>query len=100
LFSFQFAILFAGWPPVRVCPDGTIKCLLADECEEVIDVPTCHVVGCRDPYIHGSMALFSMCDEDKATLFDHGQGHSLPRDARTIRELMSAIEGTWSKAMH
>jgi hypothetical protein len=45
------------------------------------------------------MALFGMCDEDKATLFDYGKGHALPRDPKTIQELVPVIEETWSKAM-
>ena len=65
--------------------------LLADECEDVIDVPSLHIVGCSDPYILGAMALFNMCDEDSAELFDHGKGHTVPRDARTIQELVDAI---------
>lgn len=92
----QYGIFFAGWPPVSVEGD-TARCLLADECEDVIDVPTCHIVGCNDPYIHGAMALYSMCDEDTATLFDHGKGHTVPRDARTISELSSAIKTTLKK---
>lgn len=65
--------------------------LLADEGEAVIDVPSCHVVGCNDPYIHGAMALYGMCDEDSAFLFDHGKGHTVPRDRRTLQELASVI---------
>jgi hypothetical protein len=72
-----------------------VHCLLADECENIIDVPTCHIVGCNDPYIHGAMALFSMCDEDTATLFDHGKGHTIPRDAKTLAELAVAVECTF-----
>lgn len=90
---FQFAIFFAGWPPVRMHKDS-VECLLADECDTVIDVPTCHIVGCNDPYIHGAMALFGLCEEDTAALFDHGKGHTVPRDARTIQELTSAMERT------
>ncbi|GAB0134289.1 hypothetical protein EsDP_00002667 [Epichloe bromicola] len=84
------AIFFAGWPPVR-CAGDEVEMLLADECEIVIDVPTCHVVGCNDPYLDGAMALFSMCDEDSALLFDHGKGHTVPRDRRTLQELASVI---------
>ena len=71
--------------------DGKVRVLLADECEDVIDVPSLHIVGCSDPYILGAMALFNMCDEDSAELFDHGKGHTVPRDARTIQELVDAI---------
>ncbi|RYP44956.1 hypothetical protein DL768_008641 [Monosporascus sp. mg162] len=89
----QYGIFFAGWPPVRLQGDH-IQVLLADEVENAIDVPTCHVIGCNDPYIHGAMALYSMCDEDTALLFDHGKGHTVPRDARTTRELAEAVETT------
>lgn len=91
----QYGIFFAGWPPVRLHDNGTVECLLADECEDIIDIPTCHIVGCNDPYIQGAMALFSMCEEDMATIFDHGKGHTVPRDARTVKELASVIEGSW-----
>jgi hypothetical protein len=40
------------------------------------------------------MALYGMCDEDTAVLFDHGKGHTLPRDTRTINELVTAITDT------
>lgn len=65
--------------------------MLADECEDVVDVPSLHVVGCNDPYILGAMALFNICDEDTAELFDHGKGHTVPRDRHTINQLCSAI---------
>ncbi|RYP63533.1 hypothetical protein DL771_009229 [Monosporascus sp. 5C6A] len=89
----KYGIFFAGWPPVRLQGDH-IQVLLPDEVENAIDVPTCHVIGCNDPYIHGAMALYSMCDEDTALLFDHGKGHTVPRDARTIRELAEAVDTT------
>ncbi|KAL1621370.1 hypothetical protein SLS56_009203 [Neofusicoccum ribis] len=84
------AIFLAGWPPLKI-EDGEVQALLADECEDVIDIPTCHVVGCYDPYIHGAMALFNLCDDETAELFDHGKGHTVPRDAVTLRELGEAV---------
>ncbi|PHH61343.1 hypothetical protein CDD81_477 [Ophiocordyceps australis] len=93
-------IFFAGWPPVRVI-DNVVEYLLADECEDVIDIPTCHVVGCKDPYINGSMALYDICDQDQAVLFDHGKGHTLPREPQVIRELSTAVNASirMSRAM-
>ena len=82
--------MLAGWPPLSM-ENGHARVLLADETEDVIDVPTLHVVGGSDPYILGAMALFNMCDEDCAELFDHGKGHTVPRDATTIQELCDAI---------
>lgn len=65
--------------------------LLADECDDVIDIPTCHVVGCHDPYIDGAMALYNLCEDDTAELFDHGKGHTVPRDTVTLGELSGAV---------
>lgn len=49
------------------------------------------VVGADDPYLHGSLALYNVCDEENAAFFDHGKGHTLPRDPRTIKELGDVI---------
>lgn len=66
--------------------------MLSDaEAEDAIDIPTCHIVGCNDPYIDGSITLYDMCNEDKAELFDHGQGHVIPRDPRTLEELSVSV---------
>lgn len=69
-----------------------IQVLLADQDKDVIDIPSLHVVGCSDPYIAGAVALYNMCDREIAEMFDHGKGHTVPRDARTIQELCDAIE--------
>lgn len=94
-FPSKNAVFLAGWPPVRLS-DDTVECLLADECDNIIDIPTCHVVGCNDPYINGAMALFGMCDEDSAVLFDHGKGHTVPRDPKTLQELVSVVNEMWT----
>ncbi|PHH89776.1 hypothetical protein CDD83_5287 [Cordyceps sp. RAO-2017] len=86
----KYGLFFAGWPPL--CLKGEYsRTLLADEDEEMIDIPTCHIIGCRDPYIHGAMALYNVCDPDTAEIFDHGGGHTLPRDGTTIKELVSSV---------
>lgn len=69
-----------------------IQVLLADQDKDVIDIPSLHVIGCNDPYVSGAVALYNMCDRDTAEIFDHGKGHTVPRDARTIQELCDAIE--------
>lgn len=86
----KYAVFFAGWPPLK--PESS-EILLADTCEEVIDIPTVHVVGADDPYLAGAMALFNICDQDSAILFDHGKGHTIPRDAQTLRELGDIVRG-------
>ncbi|KAF3763391.1 hypothetical protein M406DRAFT_261659 [Cryphonectria parasitica EP155] len=85
---FKYGIFFAGWPPLD---PRTHDIILADESDERIETRTLHIVGSLDPYIHGSMALYNVCDMDTAVLFDHAKGHTLPRDKETIRELVDVI---------
>ena len=86
----KFAVFFAGWPPLK--PESS-QVVLSDTNEELIDIPTCHVVGADDPYLHGAMGLFNVCDQDLAILFDHGKGHTIPRDAQTLQELGHVVRG-------
>jgi hypothetical protein len=44
-----------------------------------------------DPYVHGSLALYNVCDLDTAYLFDHAKGHTLPRDKDTVKELGDVV---------
>ena len=69
-----------------------MKFVLADDSEERIDVPTYHIVGSTDPFIYGSISLFNVCDQDTAILFDHGGGHNVPRDSRTVKELAMSVK--------
>ncbi|PQE07301.1 putative FSH2 Serine hydrolase that localizes to both the nucleus and cytoplasm protein [Rutstroemia sp. NJR-2017a WRK4] len=84
----KMAIFFGGWPPFSA---ETGRALLMDESDLFIDIPTCHVVGSKDPFLLGSMALFNVCNGDLAEMFDHGKGHTLPRDQETIAELGAVI---------
>ncbi|KAG6145387.1 hypothetical protein E4U24_004192 [Claviceps purpurea] len=90
-------IFFAGWPPLSL-KGGQCNVILADESEDAIDIPTCHVVGSDDPYIDGAMSLHSMCDQDSAVLFDHGSGHFIPREPQTLSELTAAITAMTEQA--
>lgn len=72
--------------------NGKVEVLLADQSQNILDIPTLHVVGCNDPYIAGAVALYNMCDQSSAELFDHGKGHTVPRDSKTIHELCDAVE--------
>ncbi|MCJ1378006.1 hypothetical protein MMC17_001102 [Xylographa soralifera] len=87
--NIKAAVFFAGWPPIKL--HGKDMLVLADTCEELIDIPTCHVVGAGDPYLKGAVALYNVCDENTAILFDHGKGHTLPRNAKTLKELAAVI---------
>ena len=82
------AIFFSGWPAMDPDEKGI---LLADETDEMVHVPSIHVIGSGDPYLQGAMSLYNLFDEDNAVLFDHAKGHTIPRDTRTIKELSDTI---------
>ncbi|KAI0179167.1 serine hydrolase-domain-containing protein [Hypoxylon sp. FL1284] len=82
----QFAIFFAGTPPLVKDGDRYIA-KLADEHGPVIRIPTFHVFGSNDPLVYSSVALFNSCDQDTAQLYDHGLGHLVPRDADNVEQL-------------
>ena len=78
------AIFFSGVPPRH--PDGD-ELILADRYGPVIKARSVHVFSPSDPFRHGCLALYNVCDEDNATIFDHGKGHVIPRDRRDIEDL-------------
>ncbi|GIK02014.1 hypothetical protein Aspvir_006057 [Aspergillus viridinutans] len=81
------AMFVNGWPPVS--RDRGV--VLSDEVEDMIDIPTLHVIGSDDPFKHGSCALYNICDPDLAEIFDTGKGHTMPRSGQTITELGDAV---------
>ena len=86
--TLKCGIFMAGAPAFRPAVGGWY---LWDEVGEVINVPTCHVIGVSDPYIHCALALHDTCDSEKAIIFDHGWGHTIPRDAEMVQELAITI---------
>lgn len=92
--SLKCAMFFAGWPPL----DQQGKLIYGDETDDLIDAHSIHVIGANDPYIAGSMSLYNVFDEDSAQLFDHGKGHTIPRDPRTLRELAKSVRDMMKNA--
>ncbi len=37
--------------------------------------------------MYSAVALYNVCNQETATLWDHGLGHLVPRDADTVSEL-------------
>lgn len=85
---FKCALFFGGWPPMTPTLDGIV---LADKSDLMIDIPTCHIIGSLDPYLHGNIALYNVCDPDSAYIFDHAKGHTLPRDRHMVKELGDTV---------
>jgi hypothetical protein len=88
----QFAIFISGAPPLKFEGPERIVAQLADEAGTVIDIPTFHIFGCDDAFLTSAIALFNVCDQKSARLYDHGLGHIVPRDAENV-ELLGKILG-------
>ena len=65
--------------------------LLADEHGQIINIPTCHILGYNDSFVDHSVALYHLCEEDSATIVDHGKGHMVPHDERSSKIMIRAI---------
>ncbi|KAK0624156.1 serine hydrolase FSH [Immersiella caudata] len=81
----KFAIFISGAPPLKMEGDNRITAQLADEIKDaVIDIPTFHIFGCDDAFLSSAVALFNVCDQKTATMYDHGLGHIVPRDNENV----------------
>ncbi|KAK0648285.1 serine hydrolase-domain-containing protein [Cercophora newfieldiana] len=81
----KFAIFISGAPPLKMEGDKRITAQLADEITEpVIDIPTFHIFGCDDAFLSSAVALFNVCDQKSAMMYDHGLGHIVPRDNENV----------------
>ncbi|OKL59944.1 hypothetical protein UA08_04930 [Talaromyces atroroseus] len=88
------AVFFTGWPPLN----GKNKPLLADESDTLVDIPTLHIVGANDPYRHGAVALYNVCDPDTAHMFDTGKGHTIPRAGKLVADNQRYLGRAWYRA--
>ncbi|KAB5545804.1 serine hydrolase FSH [Coniochaeta sp. 2T2.1] len=94
----KFGIFFSGTPPLAIEPDGSLVPKLADDCNSVIDVPTFHIFGSNDPLMYSAVALYNVCNQETAMLWDHGLGHLVPRDTVTVTELGDILHDVIFKA--
>ena len=93
--TLKHALFFSGWPPLD--PDGAGR-LLSDEVGQIIQGQTIHILGSTDPFVHGSLALYNICDEENALIFDHGKGHMVPRESKILKELAAFVRRHMTEA--
>ncbi|KAK4183665.1 serine hydrolase-domain-containing protein [Podospora australis] len=80
----KFAIFISGAPPLKFEGNDRIVAQLFDEAGTVIDIPTFHIFGCDDAFLSSAVALYNVCEQEKAKMYDHGLGHIVPRDAENV----------------
>lgn len=76
---------------------------LADVHGQMITIPTCHIIGYNDSLIDSAITLYHLCEEDSATIVDHGKGHMVPHDEKSsklmikgIRDIIAYSSGSFS----
>lgn len=77
---FRCGIFYIGAP--AWWPDGT-RAWLAEEHGQMIDLPTCHIIGANDVFRIGGEELLKICDLDKALVISDPGGHRIPQDYET-----------------
>ena len=81
---FRCGIFYIGAPAWWA--DGS-KAWLAEEHGQVIDLPTCHVMGMNDVFKEGAEALLKICNSDKALVIADPGGHRIPQDYETNKRM-------------
>ena len=94
--AFKCAIFFCGFP---VFKSEDVPMGPEDKSTQVITIPTGHIVGSSDPCRPASVALYNMCKEDCALLYEHKKGHTIPWDKEDVGAMAKVVRQTVSQAI-
>lgn len=94
---FKCAIFLCGGDVWDTIGEGSV--LKTSSIDQLIDIPTAHIVGSKDQYYESSLRLIGICDRRYRVVFDHGGGHDVPRDTQTTKDMGSAIKDVIDKAL-
>ncbi|KAI9668412.1 MAG: hypothetical protein M1831_001166 [Alyxoria varia] len=86
--ALKCAVFLHGLPPVN---QDSSDFEAAGNLGGALKVPTCHVIGSKDPTAPRALDLYEMCDERSAQLVQHSKGHYAPYDRRTLDKLEGAM---------
>ncbi|KAK3936335.1 serine hydrolase FSH [Diplogelasinospora grovesii] len=88
----KFAIFISGAPALKLEGPDRVTAQLFDESGTVIKIPTFHIFGCNDAFLTSAIALYNVCDRNTASMYDHGLGHIVPRDAENVKQLGDILQ--------
>ncbi|KAH8687906.1 serine hydrolase FSH [Tricladium varicosporioides] len=60
--------------------------------EEIVDIPTLHVIGKRDPVYADSLELSRMCKKERREVLEFYGGHEVPMSTKLVGEIATAFE--------
>lgn len=82
--SFRCGIFMVGFPAI----DDRGRWILSDGDSDLrITIPTCHIIGKRDPVRCAGVALMNTCDPDSRVLILHEEGHIIPHQSDIMRQV-------------
>lgn len=85
---FKCAVFLCNIPPVRSTNGDPY---LADECGQMINIPTTHVLGEADAGRSVGLALLNLCATTTASLLYHKQGHEIARSPAIMKRMAKLI---------
>jgi predicted esterase len=94
--AFKCAVFICGGDAFDLNGEGAV--LTASLVGQVIDVPTAHIVGSKDPYLQASLRLIEICNRESRVVYEHRGDHEVPRDIKTTKEMVCAIKDVIDKA--
>lgn len=87
--DFRCGLFYVGLPAWSAA-DGAARMVVEEEDGQVIDIPTCHIIGARDIFKAGAQLLLKICDADKALVVSDRGGHRIAQD-----ELLNKQVADW-----
>ncbi|KAJ5794583.1 DUF341 domain protein [Penicillium paradoxum] len=87
---FRFAIIICSGNPFDARGPKTRR-YHPNEDMRRIPIPTAHIVGRKDDEHPRQLLLHRLCDNRRATVYDHGGGHEIPRHPSAVKGMSDAI---------
>jgi hypothetical protein len=95
--NFRCGLFYIGAPAWSA--DGT-KAVLSEEYGQVINIPTCHVMGAKDVFKVGAEQLLKICNSDEALVIHDSGGHRMPQDMPTNKKIADWVREQEREFMH
>ncbi len=98
---FSCAIFMSGMRPFKVLNEEPTTMRRFDAAFDgtVIDVPTLHIIGKKDPWIKENLGLRDLCEQRLTQTVFHDGGHEIPKSPRRVTlEMAQAIRDIIEKA--
>ncbi|KAL8795884.1 MAG: hypothetical protein Q9195_001764 [Heterodermia aff. obscurata] len=86
--TIQCGIFFVATPPLT---EGGKGCLLSDNTDQRITIPTCHIYSEKDLFCWMAKALQNICQEDGKTIILHEGGHTIPHTEKLMVDVAKFV---------